>query len=1020
MVDIHIDSLRCAANRTLLQRGLSFDFRALSPGTSYAISVGVTLGRENKIWSDPVPFHTQLSPDQYAASMPMWASNASAEYVLFRRQLRPKELMKDHRQLFLAVSAKPSPDWRFPHGRNTSHLLCGYKLWVDGVPLGAGPGRIVGNARSVNYSTGDIKLLPPPIAVDTFNITSLVFDRPGNPLSTLAIEAYYRGRPSVPDHGLEVEAKDPDDRGGVIAVLHDGAGNILAGGADAWQAIDATPAFNPSTSGEGAGTGSYAQPHENIDIRLYPKGWRSAAFDGSQWPKATARTAFAASLAAKEALPVSLRKISAASFEILSQSTDERTGDTVYNYIIDYGRNFQGHVNVSFGSGHAGQQVTVTLGEQRTSDGVVYHAESNNVWIDTWTLDEGGSGAESFVPHEYAEFRWAEVRGAPEPPTHARVCGWQVHYPFDGQLNEKGLIVRPAEGLYLESETKQESSGLTKFRGPWSHSPLDQVWGLVRHTINAAALDLNTDSNTRQRDLCTLDAWLATRYQGGVAPGTACHLRRRVTENMYEPNGYVNYWTEFLVAHIGALRDYTLEYADQRLADRLWRQPLVQMDGGQGRRSNPALGIDNYTLAAYYNQSDHMVHNTPKPLIDWPRSDGIDTNGPASTYCHRHCIQMNAYAVKTHKWMAEITHRVGAAGTKETAVYAGRAEAIRAATHETFAAQGALCDTNRSAGEKPPLPPPTAVSTCAQEWEADTAKHHHGSTGVVSLNCGAGMSISAVLFADFGLPKGDCKDGFAINDTCHSDPEHSAQALVEKACLHRQYCSLSASDTQFGDSCSGVCKQLAVKVSCRAVANSDSNAVVSDTAHLSQPESDLHCYTDQATQDTETPPFTSATASSLAAYANIPGSACGVLKLLPFIAARNSRRGIGHGLETSGWMTGVTQMPTVTSMVENVLHLLYRLIGFMLEGLYTAAGDLELQLQSQSCELSAVASAVDFCHGTLTNQGNNSWLGMIRQNATMTMESWTQPPFAPEGGGTFSVRSNTTLSHCFHLFFAIC
>ena len=67
------------------------------------------------------------------------------------------------------------------------------------------------------------------------------------------------------------------------------------------------------------------------------------------------------------------------------------------------------------------------------------------------------------------------------------------------------------------------------------------------HTIAAAALDLNTDSNTRQRDLCTLDAWLATRYQAGVAPGTSAHLRRRVTRNMYEPNGFVNYWTEFLV-----------------------------------------------------------------------------------------------------------------------------------------------------------------------------------------------------------------------------------------------------------------------------------------------------------------------------------------------------------------------------------------------------------------------------------------------------------------------------------------
>jgi WD40 repeat protein len=76
-------------------------------------------------------------------------------------------------QLFLAVTAKPSPDWRFPHGRNSSHLLCSYKLWVNGVPLAAGPGRIVGDA----------------IPVDTFNLTALVKQGKG---ATIAIESYYR------------------------------------------------------------------------------------------------------------------------------------------------------------------------------------------------------------------------------------------------------------------------------------------------------------------------------------------------------------------------------------------------------------------------------------------------------------------------------------------------------------------------------------------------------------------------------------------------------------------------------------------------------------------------------------------------------------------------------------------------------------------------------------------------------------------------------------------------------------
>ena len=129
----------------------------------------------------------------------------------------------------------------------------------------------------------------------------------------------------------------------------------------------------------------------------------------------------------------------------------------------------------------------------------------------------------------------AEVKGAPEPPTHARVCGWQVHYPFDAELNEHGLVIQPP----LNAEDAREIPGLTMFNS--SSAGLDSVWALVRHTINAAAIDLNTDSNTRQRDLCTLDAWLATRYQGGVAPGTAYHLRKRVVQNMFEPNGFVNW-----------------------------------------------------------------------------------------------------------------------------------------------------------------------------------------------------------------------------------------------------------------------------------------------------------------------------------------------------------------------------------------------------------------------------------------------------------------------------------------------
>ena len=71
----------------------------------------------------------------------------------------------------------------------------------------------------------------------------------------------------------------------------------------------------------------------------------------------------------------------------------------------------------------------------------------------------------------------AEVKGAPEPPTHARVCGWQVHYPFDAELNEHGLVIQPA----LNAVDAEENPGLTTFDS--SSADLDSVWALVRYEI---------------------------------------------------------------------------------------------------------------------------------------------------------------------------------------------------------------------------------------------------------------------------------------------------------------------------------------------------------------------------------------------------------------------------------------------------------------------------------------------------------------------------------------------------------
>lgn len=126
-------------------------------------------GASTTVSSEPVPFVTRLSEEQYTSVHPMWSSNASAQFVLFRREVSitppyAHAHTDDATTLFLAVSAKPQPDEMLPHGRNTSHLLCAYKLWFNGVPLGVGPGRIV-NDR---------------IAVDTFNVTALTQSTAGS------------------------------------------------------------------------------------------------------------------------------------------------------------------------------------------------------------------------------------------------------------------------------------------------------------------------------------------------------------------------------------------------------------------------------------------------------------------------------------------------------------------------------------------------------------------------------------------------------------------------------------------------------------------------------------------------------------------------------------------------------------------------------------------------------------------------------------------------------------------------
>ncbi|KAL2520473.1 Beta-galactosidase 3 [Forsythia ovata] len=80
----------------------------------------------------------------------------------------------------------------------------------------------------------------------------------------------------------------------------------------------------------------------------------------------------------------------------------------------------------------------------------------------------------------------------------------------------------------------------------------------------------------------------------------------------------------------------------------------------------------------------------------------------------------------------------------------------------------------------------------------------------VHLRCGPGQSISSIKFASFGTPLGTC--GSFQQGTCHAP---SSYTTLEKKCIGRQRCSVTISNSNFGqDPCPNVLKRLSVEAIC--------------------------------------------------------------------------------------------------------------------------------------------------------------------------------------------------------------
>jgi hypothetical protein len=95
----------------------------------------------------------------------------------------------------------------------------------------------------------------------------------------------------------------------------------------------------------------------------------------------------------------------------------------------------------------------------------------------------------------------------------------------------------------------------------------------------------------------------------------------------------------------------------------------------------------------------------------------------------------------------------------------------------------------------------SSVSICGSAAEGGSA----------SVSCPAGQVISAITFASYGSPTGAC--GAFKTSTCNAT---TSTTVVQTACIGKSTCTVSASNTAFGDPCRGTDKKLDIQAVCTA------------------------------------------------------------------------------------------------------------------------------------------------------------------------------------------------------------
>jgi alpha-L-rhamnosidase len=535
-------------------------------------------------------------------SSPIWApGNTSAKFVYFRSA--PFALTAPAPTARVLITSFPSPN--VAGKSNYSHLLGSFTLFVNGVPAATGPGRAT--------------LWWLQLAVTSLDVAHLL--RPAPEPNVLAVACFLSNA-----FGGE---KDASAVPRLQVELACGGGGCAVASGSSWLSLDASAYHNV----EGDSTHHspwYHQQNEDLLAPLRPLGWLEPAFlPPPTWVPAVVQPAFPAPLYV-EALP---------SPDMLWRRACSVMPLGGTRQVVDFGQQLNGGVNLSFvgapGAWPAGARVTVMLGEELfpNNGSVVVPARSSVNYSAVWTLDAAGSPNNAFlVAHEFVQFRYAEIVGSPVALTPDTAQAWVVqHFGGNPFAAPECAVNLPYVGAPPPPPVPPLTGRFSAFSS--ASAPLDEVFRFTAFTaIAGGGLDVNVDSQTRQRDMCNVDAAITAAEQYAVFPAGDYALQRRTARlaatnesGIWETN-----W-EFRASTALMVSLDVMESGDLALANATWSAD----DASARADSGDFASVQFMAGLRFFNRSGNGLFHIPPqtskpatscgglaggcdPLIDWP------------------------------------------------------------------------------------------------------------------------------------------------------------------------------------------------------------------------------------------------------------------------------------------------------------------------------------------------------------------------------------------------------------------